>query len=36
MAEKLIYTFDNPDVEMAILGPMNKHLKIIKNIIKYS
>ena len=31
MAEKLIYTFDNPDVEMAILGPMNKHLKIIEN-----
>ena len=31
MAEKLIYTFDNPDVEMSILGPMNKHLKIIEN-----
>lgn len=31
MAEKLIYTFNNPDVEMAILGPMNKHLKIIEN-----
>lgn len=31
MAEKLIYTFNNPDVEMSILGPMNKHLKIIEN-----
>ena len=31
MAEKLIYTFNNPDVEMAILGPLNKHLKIIEN-----
>lgn len=31
MAEKLIYTFNNPDVEMALLGPMNKHLKIIEN-----
>lgn len=30
MAEKLIYTFNNPDVEMAILGPMNKHLKLIE------
>lgn len=34
MAEKLIYTFNNPDVEMAILGPMNKHLKIIENAYK--
>ncbi len=31
MAEKLIYTFNNPDVEMAILGPMNKHLKLIEH-----
>lgn len=30
MAEKLIYTFNNPDVEMALLGPMNKHLKLIE------
>ena len=36
MAEKVLYTFSTTDLENAILGPLNKNIKIIQNKLKCS